>query len=194
MLQDLEKVYKTMEPNDEIVTGFGNPLGYLKIEPHDSLIDLGCGGGQNCNRVAEMTDGLIVGVDAQKKMIDFAEKENTKGIRYILGDFMKNDFADNSFDKVISNCAFAHAEDKVSLIEEVYRLLKKGGQFCFCDLTIKRKIPSEVFYAIDSNEWIDILKNSSFYKTGGFYFVEEKAYFYQGRWMNIYYSTFLVNK
>lgn len=183
-----------MAADDEIVTGFGDPLAHLTIGLHDSVIDLGCGGGQNCARVAELTDGTVVGVDAQQKMIDFAERNNKKGVRFIVGDFLKNDFSDGSFDKVISNCVFAHCDNKSAVVEEVYRLLKKGGKFCFVDLTIKHQLPAPIFNAIESNEWIEILKNSSFYKTGGFYFIEEKAYFYQGRWMNMYYSTFLGNK
>lgn len=192
MILELEKIYENMQPDDKIVTGFGDPLAYIKIEKQDSVLDIGSGNGRMCAHIADLTSERVVGIDVQKKMIDFAEERNAKDVRFILGDFMENDFLDASFDKVVSNCAFAHIEDKDKVIAEIHRILKKGGKFAFTDLTIKE--PEQMFHAVSSDEWSIILNRSPFQQTGETYFVEEKRYFYKERYENMYYATFIGKK
>lgn len=183
-----------MNPNSEIVTAFGNPLRYIQINESDDCLDMGCGGGDNCYRLAEMTKGNVAGIDAQQKMLDYAERNNNKSIQFLLGDLIHCPFPDNSFNKIISNAAFFHVEDKASVLKEAYRLLRKGGSFCFADVTIRRNIPNTIFHAIDSSEWIELLQSSPFHFSGGSYFISEEAVFLNGKYINMYISTFLAKK
>src|SRR5580765_328753 len=194
MTLELEKIYTDLYPNSEIVSAFGNPLRYLPIGPNDDCLDLGCGGGDMCYRMSALTRGRVVGIDAQPKMIEYAKRNNNKSIEFICDDFMQNGFPDGSFDKIISNATLCHLENKKEVIAEIYRLLKKGGMFCFCDITIRKNMPMKIFNAIESSEWIDILHESPFYDTGGTHFISEEALYRNGQYENMYYSTFLGNK
>ena len=191
MEKDLEIIYKDLYPNSQAVCGFGNPIKYLGIKDGESVIDLGCGGGKDCFSLSELTSGQIVGVDIQKRMVEYAQHLNNKGINFIQSDFLKLDFEDNSFDCVISNCAFLHVEEKSQIIKEVFRILKKGGKLCFSDLTIKEKTGGKNLFAIQSDEYFDILRTQPFEEIS---FVKEEAIFYNLHYKNIYCSTFICNK
>ena len=81
-------------------------LQMLELRPGDSVLDVGCGPGNFTRAFARASfDGLAVGLDASRTMLDQAAREhNPPNLRYVRGDAAALPFPDASFDAV---CCFA---------------------------------------------------------------------------------------
>ena len=95
------------------------------------ILDVGCGTGRNFMKV----DGLEwTGTDISDKMLEFAGKAAKKkkvGVELIKAPASKLPFGDESFDFVLSYAVLhcVNSEEKrVKSVEEIYRVLKKGGK------------------------------------------------------------------
>lgn len=88
----------------------------------DVILDMGCGTGK---------DGLyfkkkgykVIGIDLSKKMLEYASKR----IDTIMCDFRYPPIKDSSIDGIWCNSALVHIENKKAVIDEWYKILKKGG-------------------------------------------------------------------
>lgn len=187
MSRELEEIYKNVYPDTDTVIGFGDPSRFLQVLQSDVCLDMGCGGGIDCQKLAQRTSGLIVGIDKQEQMITYAEKYNNKGIRYILEDIEVTGFPDMAFNKIISNCAFLHIENKSLILDEIKRLLKPKGQFCFSDITFRDFAPRQNDLAITSDAWKDLLVSADFSE---WHLVEEKNIYREGMYHDLFVSTF----
>lgn len=105
-----------------------------------SVLDLGCGKGRIANEVATYSGARVVGLNYDKSQIDnalqFAELRRSSGVEleFLHGTF--NDplpFESHSFDAAYEVGAFCYAIDKVALFTEIFRVLKPGGRFSYCD-------------------------------------------------------------
>lgn len=169
---EIESLYANITPDDERVTGFADPLSLLVDVKVKSMIDFGCGGGFDCKRFAEQSSGLVVGLDIQPRMISYSKAGDSSGVQFIEADMRKSGYPDNYFDCVISNCSLSHIEDKVEVIKEMMRVLKKGGQFAISDLT--RKETFDGMYYISSEQYRDIFKDFPYLKHTDVPWVEER--------------------
>jgi|GEM_PF-2875352 len=107
----------------------------LALRPNDHILDLGCGPGLWSTLFAEKIapDGLVVGVDLDTELIDYAEHSRQKNpfqanIRYQLADFMEMGIEDETFDLVFASGFSPYFEDVMPIIEEQKRITKKGGR------------------------------------------------------------------
>ncbi|CAF3573698.1 unnamed protein product [Rotaria sp. Silwood1] len=50
----------------------------------------------------------------------------------------------NSFDVIVSNCVVNLTPDKKKVLQQVYEMLKPGGEFYFSDMYADRPIPKEL--------------------------------------------------
>jgi len=187
--EQISALYTDLAPDAPNAKGFGNPLQYLTIQPTDNCIDLGCGGGFDCQEISKITPSVL-GIDIQDKMIDFA-RLNNPGATYQVADLLDNKLEADSYDKVVSNCAFMHIENKASCLNEVYRLLKKGGWFCFADVTTKKSLPNRNLFTIESDEYYTLLQSLGFQQT---FFLEEKHVKINGEYTYLLHSTFIGQK
>ncbi len=97
-----------------------------------SILDLGCGYGENCLKFRRMGASRITGVDISSKMLSIAKKENCDPqIEY--RNMAMEDLAlmDKKFDIVVSSLALHYVKDYPALVKEVHRLLNGGGYFIF---------------------------------------------------------------
>lgn len=86
---------------------------------NDSIVlDFGCGGGYVLN---EINCKEKFGIEINESAIKQAK---TFGIK-ISEDF--NDLKDNFFDVIISNSALEHVENPKEILDQCYRVLKRGG-------------------------------------------------------------------
>lgn len=95
------------------------------------VLDVGCGAGLLSNHLAKA--GLEVhGLDASQESLAVAERyDETKSVRYRLGDALALPYPDASFDVVCAMDFLEHVEDPATVVQEASRLLRPGGLFFF---------------------------------------------------------------
>ena len=117
-------------------------LGLLNLKGSEKIIDVGCGTGTLTIGAGRLLSaekgGLIVGVDAASKMIQRARKK-AAGMRQIQFDVAAAErlpYDDESFDHALSTFFFHHidAELKLKALNEMWRVLKKGGIAVIADV------------------------------------------------------------
>lgn len=100
---------------------------------NSSILDIATGRGAILFRAAEKTgrEGNIVGIDISSQMIQETQKELKtaafQNIKLLTMDAEKLEFADESFDMVFIGFGLFFMPDAQLVLEECYRVLKKGG-------------------------------------------------------------------
>jgi 2-polyprenyl-6-hydroxyphenyl methylase / 3-demethylubiquinone-9 3-methyltransferase len=101
----------------------------LEAKEKEKILDCGCGDGLFLVALNETSKSHLYGLDLDKKNLQLA-KGYLKGkkINLILGDVTKMPFKDNFFDKIYSSEVLEHVPNDKKAIEEIRRVLKKGGK------------------------------------------------------------------
>jgi ubiquinone/menaquinone biosynthesis C-methylase UbiE len=113
---------------------FNELLKEVEIKKTDIILDAGCGKGLQTFVIGKKCN-QIIGIDVSEKSI--AEANRTKldviGNRteFFCMDTEKTKFSNNYFDKIISICVLEHINNYPMVLQEWYRVLKKGGQLIF---------------------------------------------------------------
>lgn len=120
----------------------------LRLNPLESkfLIDLGCGVGATARHIAKKTaNSVIKGVTISQWQVEKSEEINAqarlqKQVEILNGDYTNLPFAAGVADGVWAVESSCHAEgaDKLRVIREMARVLKKGGRFVVADCFIKK--------------------------------------------------------
>jgi ubiquinone/menaquinone biosynthesis C-methylase UbiE len=157
----------------------GTNLDFIEIAEGDSILDLGCGKGNETIQSAIMSgkSGFATGLDITPEMIYLAKEnavvQNIKNVDFVQGSIENLPFEDHKFDAVISNCVINHAKDKKRVYMEIFRVLKQGGRFVVSDAVTKYPLPSEVKDtpeawaqcfggAVTEEEYIESIKSAGF--------------------------------
>jgi ubiquinone/menaquinone biosynthesis C-methylase UbiE len=123
---------------------FGDPLKNIKafgIRETDILADLGAGTGFYSIHGAQIADkGKVYAVEISRDFVDTIKNKikdaKLKNIETIWGDVEKlggTKIGKEIVDKVIASNLFHQVEDKKITIEEIKRILKKGGEVMVID-------------------------------------------------------------
>ena len=110
-----------------------------------SVTDIGCGPGYLLQTLAkELPDIKLVGVDVSKEMIERAKaKFDSQGLggraEFKEGASENLPFEDQTPDFIVSTGALHHFADPTLAFNEVYRVLKPGGQMLILDF--RRDVP-----------------------------------------------------
>jgi ubiquinone/menaquinone biosynthesis C-methylase UbiE len=108
-------------------------VSLLELHPGDTVLDVGCGTGDDVLVVAQIVgeQGRVVGIDVSEVMIAEARKRS-KGsplpIELILGNAYNLDFADETFDAVRCERVFEHLDRPVDALREIARVTRSGGR------------------------------------------------------------------
>lgn len=114
------------------------------IQANESVLDAGCGLGGSSLWMATEHGNQVTGISLSKKQIDYARNQAKKRkladkVDFQMADFCQTPFADESFDVVWVMESSCYALNKDTLINEAYRLLKKGGKLILCDAFMLRR-------------------------------------------------------
>lgn len=111
---------------------------HLEINKGDFVLDIGCGGGVNVERFANLVypDGKVVGIDYSEVSVKKTENRNKKAIedgivQVYEGSVSEMPFEDNQFDLVTGFETIYFWPNLTTDLKEVNRVLKKGGTLCF---------------------------------------------------------------
>jgi malonyl-CoA O-methyltransferase len=108
-------------------------LGASQLPESSVVMDLGCGTGFFSGELQErFNSSSIVGVDLSFDMLSAAHQRSS-GL-FVGGDAEKLPFSDNSIDLIYSNFALQWCFDLSQLFDELYRVLKPGGELIFTTL------------------------------------------------------------
>lgn len=121
----------TLRPGGFDLTDKG--VGLCKWTSKDLLLDLGCGQGATVGYLDD-THGLkAVGIDPSQKLLNIARQNNPDGTFYV-GRGEDIPFLNNLFQGVLSECTLSLMSDMAAALNEVRRVLKKGGYFFVTDV------------------------------------------------------------
>lgn len=108
-------------------------LKHLNIESDDVILDIGCGGGININRMSKKAK-KVYGVDYSIESVNLSREVNEKEIRdgkveVLEGNVKSLPFEDDTFDIVTAFETVYFWPDIEKCFSEVKRVLKPGGIF-----------------------------------------------------------------
>lgn len=114
------------------VTDWG--LQQVPIDDHDTILDVGCGGGRTVAKLAAAASrGKIFGIDHAQESVDAARRTNRQLIALGRVDIQqasvtKLPFENDTFDLVTAIETHFWWQDLPAGMREVYRVLKPGGR------------------------------------------------------------------
>ena len=128
--EELRKENKNKNANDLIeIPNFRKLVPDVK---NKSILDLGCGYGENDKYYKEQGAKYVLGTDISSKMLEFAEKNNKiDGIEFKKIAMEDISLINQKFDIIISSLAFHYIKDFDKLIEDCYKLLNDNGYLVF---------------------------------------------------------------
>ena len=135
--------------------GCGNPTALAQLNPGETVLDLGSGGGIDVLLSARRVGptGMVYGLDMTDEMLALArENQQTSGLQnveFLKGEVEEIPLASHSIDVIISNCVINLSSDKDRVLAEAFRVLKPGGRLAVSDVVVRGDVPVEIRHSVE---------------------------------------------
>ena len=149
----------------ESAAAVGNPFSLSPINAGETVVDIGCGAGADACVAALLVGdaGKVIGIDCTPAMIEKAAgNAAASGLKQVVfhqAEMTALPLPDACADVVISNGAINLAEEKNTVLGEVFRILRPGGRLQIADMV---RAPSTGDSACCSGEesWADCVSGT----------------------------------
>ena len=134
----------------EVALGCGDPTAMAGLEPGETVLDLGSGGGIDCFLAARIVGpgGHVIGIDMTAGMLELAQRCKTQigatNVDFCMGDIELLPLASEIVDVIISNNVINLAPDKEAVFRETFRVLKPSGRLVVCDMMTDGRLPKQL--------------------------------------------------
>jgi SAM-dependent methyltransferase len=167
--------------------GCGDPISLAELQPGQTVLDLGSGGGLDCFLAAKKVgeSGHVIGVDMTPEMLEKAranaERMGVTNVEFRKGYLEDLPVEENSIDVVISNCVINLSPDKEKVFNEIFRVLRSpdpesgipGGKIAVSDIVTDGPLPEAIKQslsmwagcvagAVDIKDYIKMMENAGF--------------------------------
>jgi len=124
-----------------------------------SVLDLGSGSGRDCYLAAMLAgpNGKVTGIDMTDNQLEVARahvdefskaqgfpKPTLHFVKGFIEDLIGAGIKEDSVDLVISNCVINLSPNKPRVLEQVYKVLRNGGEFYFSDVYCDRRLSEDL--------------------------------------------------
>ena len=154
-----EAMYKTVEKMASLV-----PFNESNL-----VLDMGAGYGGAARYLAKTFDchvdclNLSEGQNQRNRELNQKQGLDSQ-IRVIEGNFEEIPSPNEHYDVVWSQDALLFSSDRVKMLKEVYRVMKKGGHFIFTDPMQSNECPAKVLQHLLHRIHLDTLPSFDFYR------------------------------
>jgi ubiquinone/menaquinone biosynthesis C-methylase UbiE len=139
----------------DVSLGCGNPTALAALEPGQTVLDLGSGGGIDVLLSARRVGptGRVYGLDMTDEMLALARENQRRSgvtnVEFLKGTIEAIPLPAESVDVVISNCVINLSPDKDAVFREACRVLKPGGRLAVSDIVLRGDLPADVRHSIE---------------------------------------------
>lgn len=130
----------------ESFAGVGYPFAVEIIKPCDVVLDIGSGSGTDVLISSLLTGpkGKVHAMDMthamRKKLLDNTKKASLNNIEIIAAEAENIPLPDAGIDVVTSNGVLNLVPDKKKAFQEIFRVLKSGGQVQIADIVVSQEV------------------------------------------------------
>ena len=135
--------------------GCGNPTALAELQPGETVLDLGSGGGIDVLLSAKRVGptGKAYGLDMTDEMLALArenqKKAGVENVEFLKGAIENIPLPDNTVDVIISNCVINLSGDKDRVLRESFRVLRPGGRFAISDVVVRGEVPADIRRSVE---------------------------------------------
>jgi SAM-dependent methyltransferase len=178
-LYQIEEIADLPSTVTDISLGCGDPTAIANLQPGETVLDLGSGGGIDCFLAAKAVgpSGQVIGVDMTDSMLALYNKNKAKlgvtNFEFRKGEIENLPVSTDRVDDIISNCVINLSPDKDAVFREAVRVLKSGGRFTVSDMVTEGEFPEPlrqnvnawagcISGALDQNDYLAKMRQAGF--------------------------------